>query len=85
MSVLLCAEACRVHLGREWLVSVQDCVRGAGDEDGGGYVTSQNREPHEYNMIQARSLISMILTFKRLRQEDYCELLRPCFKERERK
>lgn len=33
-------------------------------------------------MIQARSLTSMILTFKRLRQEDYCELLRPCVKEK---
>lgn len=39
--------ACRVRLGREWLVSVQDCVRGASDEDGGGYVTSPNREPHD--------------------------------------
>lgn len=48
-------------------------------------MTGQNREPPEYSMIQAPSLTSMILAFKRLRQEGYCELLRPCFKERERK
>lgn len=40
--VLLCTEAYRVHLGREWLVSVRDCVRGASDKDGGGVVTGQN-------------------------------------------
>lgn len=66
-------------------MSVWDCVRGASDKDGGGVVTDQNREPCEHNMIQAQSLTSVILAFKRLRQEGYCELLRPCFKERERK
>lgn len=46
-------------------------------------MTAQNQEPCEYNIIQAGSLTPMILTFRRLMQEDYYEPWRPCFKEKE--